>query len=81
MFRRALAAAVAAAFSALAVGQDGPVTETVLYSFTGFGGMYPGRGALTLGKDGNLYGVTEQGGANQKGAIDRLAPDGAPTLL
>ena len=82
MLHRTFIAAALLALSGLAAAQaNGPVTETVMNSFTGSGGAYPGRGAPTLGKDGGLYGVTEQGGANQKGAIYRLAPDGSQTLL
>ena len=82
MFRLTLVAALAAMTCHWAAAQaNGPVTETVMFSFDSTHGTYPGRGAPTLGKDGNLYGVTERGGANDVGAIYRLAPDGTPTLL
>lgn len=42
-------------------------TLTTLYSFTGgWDGGYP-AGGLTIGKDGNFYGVTDEGGINPAG--------------
>lgn len=55
--------------------------ETVLYSFTGFpDGAYPDAG-LTLGTDGNFYGVTSVGGKNNYGAIFQITPAGKETIL
>ncbi len=61
--------------------------ETTLYSFTGDGGVtgstdggYPVAG-LVQGKDGNFYGTTEGGGANQQGTVFKVTPAGAETLV
>ena len=37
--------------------------------------------SLTLGHDGNLYGVTSQGGSNDRGTIFRFTPPGTFTTL
>jgi uncharacterized repeat protein (TIGR03803 family) len=52
-------------------------TFTVLATFTG--GLGPG--GLVQGFDGNFYGASELGGANNKGAIYRLTPDGVVTVI
>ena len=49
-------------------------TETVLYEFEGPGGKYPGYGNLVFDSAGNLYGTTEQGGANDLGVVFELSP-------
>jgi trimeric autotransporter adhesin len=55
--------------------------ETVLYSFGGgTDGNYPYAG-LTQGTDGNFYGTTEQGGANDLGTIFKVTPAGVETVL
>ncbi len=59
-------------------------SETVLHSFlpTGGDGQYP-FGGLVQGKDGTLYGVTQQGGSTSSGGntgfgiVFRLNPDGS----
>jgi uncharacterized repeat protein (TIGR03803 family) len=49
-------------------------TETVLHTFTGSpDGAYPQQSAL-LPLGGNLYGVTDQGGATNHGAVFELTP-------
>lgn len=51
----------------------------VLGRFTGNGGALPGsypRPYLTPGKDGEFYGVTTRGGANDHGTIFRVTPNG-----
>jgi len=54
---------------------------TTLYSFTGGGeGGYP-RGGLAQGSDGNFYGTTEDGGANNSGTIFQISTSGALTTL
>jgi uncharacterized repeat protein (TIGR03803 family) len=52
-------------------------TFTVLTTFTD--GLGPG--GLVQGFDGNFYGASELGGANNKGAIYRLSPDGVVTVI
>jgi len=56
--------------------------ETILYSFSG--GTADGSGAavsLTLGKDGNFYGVTSGGGAAGTGTIYKVTPTGTESVL
>jgi len=65
------------------IAPDG--TETVLYNFCPQGypcadGAYP-QGGLIADKKGNLYGTIWEGGAAGHGAIFKLSPDGAETLL
>jgi uncharacterized repeat protein (TIGR03803 family) len=59
-------------------------TLTVLYSFCGGSncsdGNQPDTG-LTLGSDGNFYGVTTAGGASGDGTVFRITPSGDFTLL
>ena len=60
-------------------------TETVLYSFHGFGsqshdGYYP-LGGLIMDTAGNLYGTTAQGGTYDLGTVFKLTPSGTETLL
>jgi uncharacterized repeat protein (TIGR03803 family) len=56
-------------------------TETVLYSFSGGSdGGNPVAGVVA-DKDGNLYGATSQGGADNAGTIFEVAPDGTETIL
>ncbi len=53
-------------------------TETILYSFTGeYLGPDPNlpAGSVVLGKNGNIYGVAQSGGANGQGAVYQLAPN------
>ncbi len=55
---------------------------TVLHKFTG----YPSDGTRPIGilvqaADGNFYGTTYQGGANNKGSVFKITPAGAYTLL
>jgi uncharacterized repeat protein (TIGR03803 family) len=56
-------------------------TLTTLHSFTGGadgGFLY---GGLDIDKDGNLYGSTTEGGANDSGTVFKLAQDGTLTTL
>jgi uncharacterized repeat protein (TIGR03803 family) len=55
--------------------------ETVLHLFTGApgDGLYPE--VLIKGNDGNLYGTTQQGGANNLGTVFRITPDGVDSIL
>ena len=53
-----------------------PLPESVVYSFGGaMMGGHPGSG-LALGADGNLYGTTQYGGANQSGAVFKMTANG-----
>jgi uncharacterized repeat protein (TIGR03803 family) len=54
---------------------------TILHNFTGHpDGAYPDAG-LTLGTDGNLYGVTSAGGKFNLGALFKITPAGTETVL
>jgi uncharacterized repeat protein (TIGR03803 family) len=56
-------------------------TETILYNFDySNSGGYP-IGSLAIDKKGNLYGATEDGGANGYGTIWKLTPGGTFTVL
>jgi uncharacterized repeat protein (TIGR03803 family) len=55
--------------------------ETVRWSFGGSGdGAHP-TGSLTLANDGNFYGMTIDGGANDEGAVIKLTSGGTETVL
>ncbi len=56
--------------------------ETVLHSFNADGtdGINP-YGGVVLGKKGNLYGTTYQGGTNGDGTVFKLTPSGTETVL
>ena len=56
--------------------------ETVLHSFVYFSGdgVEPIAG-LIMDKEGNLYGTTYQGGANNVGTVFKLTPEGTETVL
>ena len=55
--------------------------ETVLWSFGGgTDGSYP-TGSLTLGNDGNFYGLANSGGTNGEGTIFQITPSGIETVL
>lgn len=54
---------------------DGSWSENILYTFTGGkDGGYPAAG-LTLDQAGNLYGMTEGGGAYGRGTVFELTPN------
>jgi uncharacterized repeat protein (TIGR03803 family) len=55
-------------------------SNTVIYSFTGTGGQYPG-GGLTLARDGNFYGTASAGGANGHGVLFKVTSGGVYTAL
>lgn len=63
-------------------GADRTGKFEVLYSFgaNSTDAAYPYAG-VTLEKDGTLLGTTYIGGANNAGAVFKLAPDGAETVL
>lgn len=54
-----------------------------IYSFPGFpGGCCPQHpSVMAQGRDGNLYGITTTGGANNLGSIFKVTPTGAFTTL
>lgn len=57
-------------------------TESVLHSFTG--GPNDGDtpwGSLIQASNGNLYGVTSQGGANGHGVVFKITPSGTESVL
>ncbi len=53
-----------------------PWIETILYNFAGTDGAFPSS-ELVMDREGNLYGVTLLGGANDLGTVYRLTP---PTM-
>jgi uncharacterized repeat protein (TIGR03803 family) len=53
---------------------------TKLHSFSNIDGKGPVAG-LTLGTDGNFYGVTEGGGSSNNGTVFKITPAGALTTL
>jgi len=55
---------------------SGGWTEMLLHSFNGTDGGYPGA-ALIFDGSGNLYGTTENGGANNFGTVFELSPNGS----
>lgn len=54
---------------------------TVLKAFTGTDGSYPYGTALIQGTDGAFYGMTNTGGANNRGVVFRITSTGAYTVL
>src|SRR5579863_5068321 len=57
---------------------DGTYAEIVLHQFTGPDGDNPQAG-LIMDSSGVLYGTTAAGGANQKGTVFKLTPNGDGT--
>ncbi len=55
-------------------------TFKTLHSFDGTDGYAP-NGALLQGTDGNLYGTTALGGANDYGTVFKITPSGTLTTL
>jgi uncharacterized repeat protein (TIGR03803 family) len=55
-------------------------TLTTLYSFDGTHGRTPAAG-LVQATDGNFYGTTEVGGANDAGTVFKITPSGTLTTL
>jgi uncharacterized repeat protein (TIGR03803 family) len=55
--------------------------ETVLYSFAGGSADGANPQVLIQGSDGNFYGVTSNGGANEVGTVFKLTPEGVETIL
>ena len=68
----------------MTIAAQGGIVFSNLVSFTGTGGSAPGAGpygGLVLGADGNFYGTTSAGGANNLGTVFRLTSDGIFTSL
>ncbi len=55
-------------------------TLTMLHAFTGADGKSP-QATLVLGRDGNLYGTTYQGGSNNRGTFFKITPAGVLTMV
>lgn len=55
-------------------------TFTILLDFDGANGSYP-LGSLVQGSDGNYYGTTNGGGANNYGTVFKLTPSGQLTTI
>ncbi len=60
---------------------DSAGSFSVVYSFTGSDGAFPYFGHLTMGNNGDLYGVTAVGGAHNAGALYQLTTDGQFSVL
>lgn len=56
-------------------------TFTTLVNFDGSNGANPFYGSLIQGLDGNFYGTTYYGGANNQGIVFRITPGGTLTTL
>jgi len=58
-------------------------TETILYSFAGYGQMDGANpfSSLIMDKDSNLYGTTQYGGANGYGTVFEVNAAGTETVL
>jgi uncharacterized repeat protein (TIGR03803 family) len=75
-WKRTYAILVLCAAAAMALSAQ---TVTTLFSFEP-GGGYPYAG-LIQATDGDLYGTTYKGGANQRGMVFKITPSGALTTL
>jgi uncharacterized repeat protein (TIGR03803 family) len=62
------------------ITSSGVLTVLVDFDGTTVKGSEP-FGGLVLGTDGNFYGTTEYGGANDVGTIFRMTPAGVVTTL
>lgn len=56
-------------------------TFTTLVNFNGTNGAFPQPEGLLQGIDGNLYGTTDGGGANNSGTVFKMTPNGVLTTL
>jgi uncharacterized repeat protein (TIGR03803 family) len=56
-------------------------TESVLHSFGSTGDGQSPMGSLIQASDGNLYGMTDQGGANNLGTVFMITPAGIESVL
>jgi len=78
---RWLAILFASASLLLATTIDSPRTFRTLVNFNGQNGSTPFMESLVQGTDGNLYGTTENGGANGFGSVFKMTPLGTLTTL
>ena len=75
-------AAILAFFAASAVPSQAQIpTPTVLYHFRNTTDAIIPTGSIAQGRDGNIYGVSQTGGANGHGGIWVITPTGIETLL
>src|SRR5579859_1189124 len=65
---------VVAAFSMFVTLPSQAQTEKIIYSFSGGTDGITPAGGLVLDSNGNLYGVTQSGGANAAGTVFKLSP-------
>jgi uncharacterized repeat protein (TIGR03803 family) len=68
----------------IAVQPAGAQTESVLYNFCAQSGCTDGfhpQAGLVRDPSGNLYGTTDEGGANAKGTVFEVSPTGAESVL
>ncbi|MGC1370849.1 MAG: choice-of-anchor tandem repeat GloVer-containing protein [Candidatus Sulfotelmatobacter sp.] len=72
--------AAAMALAIIATESAQAQTLITLHSFARPQGTLP-RAGLILATDGNLYGTTYQGGANDEGAVFKITPSGGLTTL
>ena len=56
-------------------------TFTSILDFNGTDGANPWQGPLVQGRDGNFYGTTNYGGANNAGTVFKMTPSGVLTTL
>jgi uncharacterized repeat protein (TIGR03803 family) len=68
-------------FCAVTAISNAQVTFTALANFDGANGAFPQSMNLIQGSDGNFYGTTEYGGANDKGTVFKMSPGGSLTTL
>jgi uncharacterized repeat protein (TIGR03803 family) len=63
----------------LILGQAGSLEAETLYAFRGApDGNNPSLSGLIIGKNGSLYGTTEEGGTANQGTVFELSPPGTP---
>lgn len=72
-------ATVVAAFGLLLTLPSQAQTEKIIYSFSGGTDGFIPDGGLVIDANGNLYGVTQGGGANYAGSVFELIPSSSGT--
>jgi uncharacterized repeat protein (TIGR03803 family) len=72
---------VSVAFCVVGVVQSPAQSFTRLFKFDGANGEAPYRESLIQGLDGNFYGTTYLGGANNGGEVFRITPNGNLTMI